>query len=66
MRTLATIMSVAQHFAAEDKVQHGMDDGTLGVVRVKATQVFVTPNSFVGPATTTPSIHRGGGQSHGR
>ena len=60
MRTLATIMSVAQHFAAEDKVQHGMDDGTLGVVRVKATQVFVTPNSFVGPATTTPSIQRGG------
>lgn len=51
--------TLAQNFAIEDKITHAVDDGTLGFVRVKAGNVFVTPNSFVSPATTTPSIQRG-------
>jgi hypothetical protein len=37
--------TVAQNFAIEDKIQHAVDDGSLGFVRVKAGNVFVTPAS---------------------
>ena len=36
-----------------------MDDASLGFIRVKAGNVFVTTNSFNSPATTTASIQRG-------
>jgi hypothetical protein len=51
--------TLAQNFAIEDRLTHAVDDGSLGFVRVKAANVFVTPNSFNPPATTTPSIQRG-------
>ena len=51
--------SLAQNFAIEDKIVHKIDDPALGFVLVKANHDFVTVNSFVAPATTTPSIQRG-------
>ncbi|WP_425617659.1 autotransporter-associated beta strand repeat-containing protein [Anatilimnocola sp. NA78] len=47
-----------QNFAIEDKITNAIDDGSLGYVRVKANNVFVTPNSFNSPATTNPSVQR--------
>jgi putative cell wall-binding protein len=49
--------SLADLFAIEDQIIHKVDVGTLGFVRVKAAEVFVTANSFRG--TDTPSIQRG-------
>ncbi len=49
--------TLAQNYAIEDKIIHAIDDGTVGFVRVKAGNVFVTPNSFT-PATLTPNIQR--------
>ncbi len=49
----------AQNYAIEDKITHAVDDSTLGFVRVKAANVFVTPNSFNSPTTTAPSVQRG-------
>ncbi|OWK44982.1 Flagellar hook-length control protein FliK [Fimbriiglobus ruber] len=49
----------AQGYAIEDKITDAIDDPSLGFVRIKAGSVFVTPNSFSPPATTTPSINRG-------
>ena len=51
--------SLADNFATEDKIVHAVDDASLGFIRVKAGQVFVTPNSFNAPNTTTASIQRG-------
>ncbi len=51
--------SLAQNFAIEDKILHGIDDVALGFVTVKNASGFVTPNSFSAPATLTPSIQRG-------
>ena len=42
---------------------HAIDVGTVGFVRVKAGNVFVTPNSFT-PATLTPNIQRGVNAGH--
>ncbi|MBV6477796.1 MAG: hypothetical protein HGGPFJEG_00540 [Ignavibacteria bacterium] len=52
-------MSITNLFSLEDKIQHVIDDGGLGLVTVKANNDYVTVNSFVSPATTTPSIQRG-------
>jgi hypothetical protein len=41
--------TLAQNYAIEDKIVHAID-GTVGFVRVKAGNVFVTPNSFTGDA----------------
>jgi parallel beta-helix repeat protein len=43
--------TLAQNFAIEDKIQHAVDDASLGFVRVKAGNVFVT--------TASGSIQRG-------
>ncbi len=51
--------SLPQNFAIEDKITHAVDDSSLGFVRVKAGNVFVTPNSFNSPTTTTADIQRG-------
>ena len=37
--------SLAQNFDIEDKITHEVDNATLGFVRVKALNVFVTPSS---------------------
>jgi uncharacterized delta-60 repeat protein len=37
--------TLAQNYDIEDKIFHATDDGTLGFIRVKANQVYVTPNS---------------------
>lgn len=57
--TLPASMTLAELFSLEDKIQHAIDDGDLGFVTVKADNAYVTENSFVAPATTTPSIQRG-------
>ncbi|RMG55712.1 MAG: hypothetical protein D6722_27510, partial [Bacteroidetes bacterium] len=49
----------ADNFAIEDKVLHGIDDGALGFVTVLASHAFVTPNSFIAPATTEADVQRG-------
>ncbi|MBU3678814.1 MAG: T9SS type A sorting domain-containing protein [Candidatus Kapabacteria bacterium] len=53
-------MTLAQLFAREDRIRHAIDGATdaTGFVRVKANEVFVTPNSYASPATT-PSVQRG-------
>ncbi len=51
--------TLAENFAIEDKIVHQIDNSALGFVLVKANQDFVTANSFIAPATTTPSIQRG-------
>jgi autotransporter-associated beta strand protein len=56
---LPSAMTLPQRFSLEDKITHGIDVGSLGVVRVVAAQLFVTPNSFFPLPTTTPSIQRG-------
>lgn len=55
----AASATLAQQFAIEDKVLHAIDAATLGFVRVKTGEVFVTANSFIAPTTTAPSIQRG-------
>ncbi len=56
---LASTATLPQLFAIEDKIVHKIDIGLLGFVLVKANNDYVTPNSFVSPVTTTPSIQRG-------
>ncbi len=56
---LPAAMSLENLFALEDKIQHAIDDGDLGFVKVKDLNTYVTPGSFIAPATTTPSIQRG-------
>jgi uncharacterized repeat protein (TIGR01451 family) len=51
--------TLPENYAIEDKITHAVDDATLGFIRVKAANVFVTPNSFNSPDTTTPDIQRG-------
>jgi hypothetical protein len=56
---LPVAMTLADLFLLEDKVQHAIDDNTLGFVKVKDLNTYVTVNSFVAPATTTAKIQRG-------
>ncbi|HLO85699.1 MAG TPA: CHAT domain-containing protein [Nostocaceae cyanobacterium] len=37
--------SLSQLFAIEDKITHGLDDPTLGLIRVNANNIYVTPKS---------------------
>jgi len=37
--------TLAENFAIEDKITHAVDDASLGFIRVKAGEVFVTPGS---------------------
>ncbi|MBK9630427.1 MAG: right-handed parallel beta-helix repeat-containing protein [Saprospiraceae bacterium] len=47
-----------QLYDIEDKILHSVDISTLGFVTVKASNAYVTPNSFDSPTTTTPSVQR--------
>lgn len=51
-------MGVPALLATEDKIDHKIDDPALGFVNIKANNVFVTANSYIAPATTSPSIQR--------
>ncbi len=55
---LPSDMTLGELFALEDLIQHKVDYAALGLVRVKAANLYVTSNSFVAPATTAPSIQR--------
>jgi len=48
----------ADAYAIVDKIVDGVDIPTLGLVRLKANQVYVTAASFLAPFTTTPNIQR--------
>jgi uncharacterized delta-60 repeat protein len=43
--------TLAQDYAIVDKITDAVDETGVGFVRIKAGNVFVTPNSFVTPAT---------------
>lgn len=43
--TTGAAKTLTQNFATEDQILHKTDDAALGFVRVKAAEVFVTPNS---------------------
>ncbi len=51
-------MDISALISSEDKIDHKIDDPALGFVNIKANNVFVTANSFIAPATTSPSIQR--------
>jgi parallel beta-helix repeat protein len=51
-------MGVPALLATEDKIDHKIDNPALGFVNVKANNIFVTANSYIAPATTSPSIQR--------
>jgi uncharacterized delta-60 repeat protein len=44
-------LTLAQAFAVEDRITDAIDQSGLGFVRIQSGNVFVTPNSFVLPAT---------------
>ena len=48
----------AQLFTVEDKIDHKIDWNALGYVSVKATNNYITVNSFYSPNTTSPDIQR--------
>jgi len=54
-----TFTGAVNNFAIEDRIAHKIDNSALGLVTWIADNVFVTVNSFIAPATTTPSIQRG-------
>jgi nitrous oxidase accessory protein NosD len=56
---LPSAMSLANLFSLEDRIQHSIDAGGLGFVRVKANNDYVTVNSFASPLTTSAKIQRG-------
>jgi parallel beta-helix repeat protein len=57
--TLASASTV-ELFAVEDKIVDAIDVASYGLVRLKANNVYVTPNSYFAPGgTTTPEIQRG-------
>jgi len=51
-------MDLSALISSEDKINHKIDDPALGFVNIKANHVFVTANSYIAPATTSPSIQR--------
>jgi uncharacterized delta-60 repeat protein len=51
--------SAPSFYATEDKIVDAIDQSGLGLVRIHSGNVFVTPNSYNSPTTTTPSIQRG-------
>lgn len=56
--TAVSAMTRAQLLALEDRIGHGIDNPSLGLVRVRAANVYTTINSFSPPTTTTTSIQR--------
>ncbi len=58
--TPAASLTLSQAYAVEDKILDAVDVSGLGLVRIVATNVYVTPNSYYAPlGTITPSIQRG-------
>jgi hypothetical protein len=52
-------LTLPQAYAVEDKIADAIDSSSLGFVRIQAGHVFVTPNSFLPPATNdTGAIQR--------
>lgn len=51
--------TLPQLFAIEDLIDHKVDESWRGLVTVTPLNTYVTTNSFIAPATTTPSIQRG-------
>jgi gliding motility-associated-like protein len=51
-------MSQADLFRLENKIDHGIDDNTLGFVRVRNRAAFVTPRSFFQPNTSLADVQR--------
>jgi len=51
-------LSNLELLALEDKIVHKIETGILGLVTVKPNHVFITPNSFLTPFTTSPSVQR--------
>jgi hypothetical protein len=56
---VASSATTAQLFDVEHTIVDAIDVSGFGLVRLKAGNVYVTPNSFFAPSTTTPSIQRG-------
>ncbi len=54
-----SVMSLANLFKLEDKIQHAVDASGLGFVTVKANNSYVTTNSFASPVSSVASIQRG-------
>jgi hypothetical protein len=52
-------MTLDQEFEVEDKVVHAIDVSGLGLVTWNAGNDYVTPNSYLPPYTSAPSIQRG-------
>ncbi len=52
-------LSVTNGFAIADKIVDGVDVPGYGLVRLRAGEVYVTPNSFYSPTTTTTDVQRG-------
>jgi hypothetical protein len=55
----ASSATTGQLFAVADTVVDAIDGPAFGLVRLAAGNVYVTPNSFFAPTTTTPDIQRG-------
>jgi parallel beta-helix repeat protein len=55
---LASSATTAQQFAIVDTILDAVDASVFGLVRTKANNVYVTPNSFISPLTVTPDIGR--------
>lgn len=58
-------MTNAELLQLEDRVVHKIDVDTLGVVTMKANHLFVTPNSFLGPLTTSARLQRAVNAAYG-
>ncbi|MGE5424983.1 MAG: NosD domain-containing protein, partial [Syntrophothermus sp.] len=54
-----TTTNLAHLFTIEDAINHKIDEGWRGFVKVKDFNTYVTPLSYITPATTAPSIQRG-------
>jgi hypothetical protein len=54
-----TSAALAQLYAIEVTIVDAIDVASYGLVRLRAQNVYVTPNSFFSPISTTPSIQRG-------
>lgn len=50
--------NVTQQYAIVDKIVDGVDISGRGLVRINSGHVYVTPNSFSSPTTTTPDVQR--------
>lgn len=55
----ASDKNISQNFFTEDKITHRTDQDSLGFIMVKTGNVFITPDSYKIPWTSSPSIMRG-------